>query len=263
MGRSQLLRHADVRSLLRLMGEIGELPRDRRVRTAHMMEGLCRITRARAGTVTVANHTYDRRGRRRINVIEGQLVGVDDRGQAVVQEYLKRLEPADPLSHPLYSTEGALVVRAREQLLGADAWHRSAHFNEVRRGMGVDDCVAAKIVVAETPSKVVQTVCIHRAVHDGTFGPRHWQMMELFLAEAQPFIDPQESLTLRPQPIDGRPLSPRLAEVLGALLQGDSAKQIARRLGLSIHTVRDYVKTLYARFGVSGHGELLALFVRR
>ena len=57
-------------------------------------------------------------------------------------------------------------------------------------------------------------------------------------------------------------LSPRQAETLNLLLQGQSEKQVARALGVSVHTVHVYVKALYRRFGVSSRAELLALHMR-
>ncbi|WP_168219080.1 response regulator transcription factor [Limnoglobus roseus] len=52
-------------------------------------------------------------------------------------------------------------------------------------------------------------------------------------------------------------LTPRLRDVLMALRSGDSEKQIALRLGLSRHTVHEYVGALYRRFGVSSRPELM------
>ncbi|HEV2296121.1 MAG TPA: helix-turn-helix transcriptional regulator [Tepidisphaeraceae bacterium] len=86
-------------------------------------------------------------------------------------------------------------------------------------------------------------------------------MIELFLDEATRFVHPEQTLE-RQQGLT-KPLSPRLRQVLECLLRGDGAKQAAARLGLSIHTVNDYVKDLYRRFGVSSRSELLALFVSR
>ena len=58
-------------------------------------------------------------------------------------------------------------------------------------------------------------------------------------------------------------ISPRMRQTLERLLCGDSEKQIAGGLHLSINTVHSYVKTLYRHFKVSSRGELLAHFVRR
>ena len=54
------------------------------------------------------------------------------------------------------------------------------------------------------------------------------------------------------------PLAPRLEETLRALMTGASEKQIADDLGVSKHTLHQYVKTLYRRFAVSSRPELMA-----
>ena len=53
-----------------------------------------------------------------------------------------------------------------------------------------------------------------------------------------------------------RSLSRRERQTLERLLEGDSEKQVARRLGISRHTVHVYVKSLYRRLGVSTRAEL-------
>ncbi len=56
-------------------------------------------------------------------------------------------------------------------------------------------------------------------------------------------------------------LPPRVRRVLDRLVLGDSEKEVAARLGLSRHTVHQYVKLLYRRLDVSSRGELMARFV--
>ncbi|MEM7682719.1 MAG: LuxR C-terminal-related transcriptional regulator [Planctomycetota bacterium] len=58
-------------------------------------------------------------------------------------------------------------------------------------------------------------------------------------------------------------LPTRLRQTLSGLLAGQSEKQVAADLGLSPHTVHNYVRQLYRRFEVSSRGELLSLFVTR
>lgn len=58
-------------------------------------------------------------------------------------------------------------------------------------------------------------------------------------------------------------ISPRLKQCLHGLLQGDSEKQIARKLGISRHTVHIHVRKLYVVMNVSSRGELLARFIGR
>ncbi len=52
-------------------------------------------------------------------------------------------------------------------------------------------------------------------------------------------------------------LSPREAEVLRFLVLGHTVNDIAERLGISPHTVRDHVKSLYRKTGSSSRNELL------
>jgi DNA-binding CsgD family transcriptional regulator len=63
------------------------------------------------------------------------------------------------------------------------------------------------------------------------------------------------------RPASGDRLPPRPRETLRRLLAGDSEKQIARRMGVSPHTVHVYVKHIYRHYRVSSRGELLARFV--
>jgi DNA-binding CsgD family transcriptional regulator len=58
-------------------------------------------------------------------------------------------------------------------------------------------------------------------------------------------------------------LPPRLRQTLECLLERDSEKQVAARLGLSRHTVHEYVTALHRRLGVQSRGELMALCLRR
>ena len=53
-------------------------------------------------------------------------------------------------------------------------------------------------------------------------------------------------------------LPPRLSQTLAALQQGLSEKEVSAHLGISRHTVHNYVKALHHRLGVASRGELLA-----
>lgn len=56
-------------------------------------------------------------------------------------------------------------------------------------------------------------------------------------------------------------LGPRPRQVLIYLLAGESNKTVAERMGISEHTVGDYVKRIYRHFGVKSRGELFALLI--
>jgi len=52
-------------------------------------------------------------------------------------------------------------------------------------------------------------------------------------------------------------LTPREAEVANLLCEGLAAKQVARELYISVHTVRDHVKAIHRKVGVGSRAELL------
>jgi DNA-binding CsgD family transcriptional regulator len=55
-----------------------------------------------------------------------------------------------------------------------------------------------------------------------------------------------------------RALAPRERQALELLLLGLSAKEIALRLGIGVHTANDLTKTVFRRFGVGSRAALLA-----
>ena len=67
--------------------------------------------------------------------------------------------------------------------------------------------------------------------------------------------------TLPPLGMANKVLPPRLRQTLELVLTGESPKAMARKLGLSIHTVREHIDRLYVAYGVRGRDELMARFI--
>jgi DNA-binding NarL/FixJ family response regulator len=59
--------------------------------------------------------------------------------------------------------------------------------------------------------------------------------------------------TQAPRPL----LTPRESEILSALGRGESSKQIARDLGLSVRTVEAHRQSIKRRLGIEGQAELI------
>jgi DNA-binding NarL/FixJ family response regulator len=57
----------------------------------------------------------------------------------------------------------------------------------------------------------------------------------------------------------GFELSPRLLQVQELMIRGASNKVIAQKLDISPHTVKEYVSSLFNRYGVSSRLELILL----
>jgi DNA-binding CsgD family transcriptional regulator len=71
-------------------------------------------------------------------------------------------------------------------------------------------------------------------------------------------IEAAKSAEVAPIIIEAYSLTPRERDVLGAIARGGSTGEIATALFLSPHTVRDYVKAVFEKVGVSSRNELVA-----
>ncbi|MDQ1480795.1 MAG: hypothetical protein QOI44_1656 [Actinomycetota bacterium] len=71
-------------------------------------------------------------------------------------------------------------------------------------------------------------------------------------------IEAAKSAEIAPIIIEAYSLTPRERDVLGAIARGSSTLEIAAELFLSPHTVRDYIKTVFEKIGVSSRAELVS-----
>jgi DNA-binding CsgD family transcriptional regulator len=71
-------------------------------------------------------------------------------------------------------------------------------------------------------------------------------------------IEPATASEIAPIITEAYELSAREREITQLIARGLGTAQIAAGLHLSTHTVRDYVKTVFDKVGVSSRGELVA-----
>lgn len=71
-------------------------------------------------------------------------------------------------------------------------------------------------------------------------------------------IEAAKSAEVAPIVIEAYALTARERDVLGAIARGGSTAEIAAELFLSPHTVRDHVKAVFEKLGVSSRGEMVA-----
>lgn len=161
----------------------------------------------------------------------------------------------DPLASALFtrhrSETGSVTSACRRDFLSLREWYDSEYFSKVRRPYNVDDGLYS-LSGGGTQGPVV-SLSFHRAKGDGRFSEEDLSLIEL----AQQVC----AHTLGAPPTQKR-LSPRAQQTLDELMLGRSEKEIAAALGLSRHTIHEYVTSLYRSFGVRSRGELLAKCLR-
>jgi len=253
--KSDLLRWHEVRDAYRLIGDCRDAGSDPALWQPRMLDGLARmigVPEASGG--------------------EGRWLRADDPIQ-VVSLYWSSAAPCaadvyagywraggatnDPLFQAIQRIPARLVTRTRRQLLPNAAWYRSETF-EYRRLIGVDHSLVS--VYRDSADGSASVICLLRSSGDRDFTPRERCRLGFFHAELGRLIGGSLASDAEPGP---ESLSPRLRQTLACLLEGDSEKHVAARLGLSPATVHEYVTMLYRRFGVRSRAQLLAHALRR
>jgi two-component system nitrate/nitrite response regulator NarL len=104
----------------------------------------------------------------------------------------------------------------------------------------------------------VETLCkCVRSVHEGQIWANSQQMSLVI----QALFSSQEPFPANAQGIDE--LSKREMEVVDSVARGLTNRKIAERLGLSQHTVKNYLFRVFDKLGVSNRFELLSLILSR
>jgi len=101
----------------------------------------------------------------------------------------------------------------------------------------------------------VDQLGLHRAWGNQPFSQAEHRLIRMFHMELGRLWK-KDALQQAQDPTSDLP--PRLAQTLAELQSGASEKQVSIALGISRHTVHNYVKALHRRLGVSSRGELLA-----
>lgn len=251
--RSELIGVDDLRHLFRLEGELCELPRGSEQQRLHALTGLASLVGAQVGIWGRFGGLVRDSGR----VVEAVHLGWSgDRERRVYLDYLRdgQVSLPDP-SVPLVARalDDRICTLSRGQLITDRAWYREPHVQEYRRACGLDAFMHSVRVDRDAG----YVISLHRPWGARPFSERERRLVDLFHRESRALVPapPPPSGAESPLP---SPLPPQLQRTLEALLRGLSEKEVAAELGLSQHTVHEYVGVIYRRFGVRSRGELFA-----
>lgn len=173
-----------------------------------------------------------------------------------------RSDPGFSVNMAAYFARGAHLgaeALARTDLLTDAEWYRSDLYEYGHRVCGANESM---ILVQPVPGAAddFEGLVLLRASGDRDFAGRHRALVREAGAAIRRLIGGPLAQFGEPSPSD---LPARAREVLRCLLEGDSDKQAALRLGISRHTVNHYTKVIFDHFRVATRTELLARWVRR
>ena len=259
MGKSRHLRLGDVRATLRLVGECRDLGYDPVLWRRQAFEGLGPLVGVQ---VVNGGEIHWPRPDGPITLIQSVEVGLPQAtgsdADLPAGEGDPEIDPTSEAIKAIRPPPGRLVTRTRRQLLPDRAWYRSAHYQKYHRPTGTDHYAVS---IWELPGDRLDGIGVYRAEGDRDFAPRELNLLRLVHAELGRLIGPV--LVPADDSLSPARLPPRVRETLYCLLDGDSEKQAAARMGLSRETVHQYVKALYRHYRVASRAELLARVLRR
>jgi DNA-binding CsgD family transcriptional regulator len=256
MTGSELLRFTQVRDACRLIGECRDLGSDPALWHRRMLDGLCQLIGAKAAA---AGEGLWVRSHGPVKPLSAFEFGHDSRGRKTFRAHMREQGPvADPILPTLQQVPGRLVTHTRRQLVSDAAHHRSCLFNEYLRLADAGHRLMSVYQVSDDGH--ISAIALRRAVGERDFSAREQQLLTFFHGELGPLIGRSLVSATERSPEE---LSPRLRQTLACLLEGDSEKQVAARLGLSLATTHQYVTALYRHFRVQSRAELLAHAIKR
>jgi DNA-binding CsgD family transcriptional regulator len=256
MSKSGRLGLDDVRAALRLVGECRDLGYDPALWGRHLNEELCRLTGNRVG-VGGELRTPGRGAAGELVALVSAGLGSEE--QVAVDNFVRhRGFGAHPVGAVLDGWTGRVLARTRRQIVPDRDWYRSLCYEVFHRPVDRDHCLVS---LHRLPDGAVNVVTLHRTAGERDFSPRERRLLLLAHAEIGRLMGPV--LVRADDTHSPTRLPPRVREVLACLLDGDSEKQAAARMGLSRETVHQYVKALYQHYRVASRAELLARVLRR
>jgi DNA-binding CsgD family transcriptional regulator len=260
MSISSVVRVADVRAVFRLLNEIQAMSSQPGSWEAHMVDGLCRLVHADQGASIVLDGF-------------GPTGDIGAVSFAASSHWMnpKAIEQWTSAMGPLRWRDDPLVDRStklrpavahtvlRPELMPDAEWHHASNPHlELARAADI----GSHLIMfhrLDRPSRV-RGVTLHRSQSDKPFSQRQRDTLHLFNLELCRLYR-QRKLPGIDGP-DLSMLSARQRQVLSHLLAGDTERQAAEALGISVHTANDHVKAIYKRLGVSSRAALMARFVR-
>ena len=257
MGQSNNLRLSDVRAVFRLIGECRELGADPVEWRLHLLRELCGILGARVGAGGEATGMAQQR------FIPLSTVDVgwenDDQRQVMFEWMALQSQQRSPTGLlPWKEPITESLVLARDDVFSDHEWYNSVQYCDYLRRSELDHLIVSMQRVAIGADNY-SGVCILRSLGERKFRPRDKTFLQLLHEELAPMVGRQLAAAHEPSATQ---LSPRLRQVLDCLLEGDSQKQVAARLGLTAQTAHQYVKAVYRHFRVNSRAELMARWIR-
>lgn len=256
MSKSDPIQTHELRDAFRLIGDCRDLGTHADLWPGRMFEGLLKLIGCSSGC---GGEGFWQPPDGRLQPVTSFDAGFDRTARSYFSAYMRdRRFAADPLLKPLMQLTERGSTWTRRDALSDVEWYRSEIYNEYRKPSRIDDQLTSVCRVGN--KYAISAITLHRCPGERPFSLRERNLLNLFHEELGRLIGGALVSGLEPGP-EG--LSRRLRQTLTCLIEGDSEKQAAARLGVSYATAHQYVTALYRFFNVRSRGELMSVVLKR
>jgi len=238
--------------MVRLIGEVAALKGGHAEKKRFVMEGLCRLIDADAWVWGLSCQREPDKPQVYVSMLKS---GFTEEGfvkllRAV--EHPEMIEITAPFFHEMKQKKTHLT-RLRHQISDESLYEHTEAF-ALWREADIGSLMLSQRPIDETSSS---TIGIYRRLARPKFSTRESRIAHIILTEI-PWLHEQGWPEDRGVSVPALSTRQRLA--LNLLTHGQSHKQIAMHMGISLHTLHGYVKNIYRHFGVRSQAELMNRF---
>lgn len=243
------LHEADMKAIVRLLGEVISAEGDHGSKKCLLMEGLCRLIDADSWYWGLGYHEDSAKNPAYVGMYHG---GFTDETYAAINQ--AAAHPAMTSIQARFAKESATrnqhLTRHRRQLDPDDSYEKTTAFPLWRKANINGVILSFKPMAKHSFS----CIGIYRRASAPLFSDRENRIAHIVLSglpwlHAQGWPENQGDIPK---------LSPRQRVTLTLLLQGFSRARIAEHLEISTHTANEYVKAVFNHFGVHSQAALIA-----
>jgi DNA-binding CsgD family transcriptional regulator len=243
----QFIRVFRARAAIRLVGEVREIGTGTEAGRRHLVDGLSALLGCAVGGA-VRDTSYG--PGLKAGIAEATLTGFDREIIDVFQTHHTRGSDFNPfhgaLMRRLGTTVDEVITSTDSEMVARKEWDGSAWINEYVRPARVDHFVGSVRLLGRAECMGFGFM---RAAGDRPFSEEDREVLHLVHLGVGRFFPAPSPRTL---------LAPRVRDTLDVLLSGATDKEIAAKLRISPHTVRQYVKSILRAYGVSSRAQLIA-----
>ena len=255
MGNHTTPSFQELREITLLVHECCELGTDANAWRSHLAAGLRRQLNADAVVLHTATGISPMTLGRLPEILSFVQSGLAESALKVFDAYASEHKPSDcPLEVALSERvrPGGLLTGREQDLVERRTWDRASLFQSYIRPMGFDALLGSRFV---SPAGPAHSIMLHRGNDLGRFTERERALLDYCFRQVTSLLGTRLSDNDEPSVIDR--LSRRERDVLRLFLREHSDQNVATRLGISMHTVRDYAKALNRKFAVQSREQLV------